>query len=526
MRTAEATTLADILHANAAARPNATAFVHNGRSSSFKQYYERAGRFADALRRRGVRRQDRVAILSLNRIEFCEVCDGCTLGGYITVTINFRLSGPEITYILNDSEPRVLVYDTEHRDVVRQIKPALRTVTHFVEIGGPLTDDEDYESVLVSAQDMCCCDESLPEDIAYLIYTSGTTGRPKGCILGQAETLRRTRMMSELIAANERDRILLTMPLFHIGAKMFQLALSYAGGGVHIHSRFDPVQVIQEIARSRITIGHLAPTMIQDLLAGPIDQHDLSSLRLMIYSAAPMPPAVLRQGLAKLGQIFLQGFGQTEGGGTCLQPRDHIVDGDSAVQRRLLSVGLPYPGTELRIVDQDDNDVPSGAAGEILLRSNYNMRGYWNNSPASIDALRGGWLHTGDVGRLDEDGYLYLLDRKKDMIVSGGENIYCVEVENALASMAAVREVAVFGLPNAKWGEAVCAAVVLRPGAHASSGDVISHCRSLIASYKKPQKVYFVDALPRLNTGKVDKAQLRALFASNSEDRGTSDRRS
>lgn len=507
------TSLGEMAEHNARTRPDDIAFVHDGRTSTYAAHFERASRLCAAWRARGLRTQDRIAILAQNRTEFCEVCTASEIGGFITVTLNFRLSGPELIYILNDSEPAALVYDVAYRAIVQQIRQQLKSITHFVEIGGGEGgEDKAYETVLAGAEPEAGPMRSRPEHIAYLIYTSGTTGRPKGCILGQAETLRRIRMMAGMVGAKSSDRILLTMPLFHIGAKVFQLAQCSVGGTVHIHTRFVPLQAVKDIAASRITIAHLAPTMIQDILRTPLEEHDLASLRLIIYSAAPMPMPVLRDGIKRLGRIFLQGYGQTEGGGTCLRPEDHRPDGDEADLRRLASVGRPYPGTELRIADEAGNDVGVEAAGEILLRSQYNMRGYWNNSSASIAALRDGWLHTGDLGKLDADGFLYLLDRKKDMIVSGGENIYCLEVENALATMAAIREVAVFGMPDPKWGETVCAAVALKYGLSAAADDIIAYCRTQIASYKKPHRIYFVNELPRLNTGKVNKIALRERF--------------
>jgi acyl-CoA synthetase (AMP-forming)/AMP-acid ligase II len=329
-------------------------------------------------------------------------------------------------------------------------------------------------------------------------------------MLGHEAKVRSAQAINALMSSGSEDRILLMMPMFHVGAKDMQMGQQWRGGAVYLHREFDPELILQTIQDERITITHMAPTMIQMLLDHPrIKEFDLSSLRMIVYSAAAMPIALLRRGLNILGPVFLQMYGQTEGAGTILPLEAHRPDGDERDLRRLQSIGVPFPGVQVRIVDELDADLPVGEAGEILLGGPVVMQGYWNNSSASIETLRGGWLHTGDVGKLDEDGYLYLVDRKKDMIVSGGENIYSREVEEALYQHEAVANAAVIGVADEKWGEAVRAVVELRSGASATDKEIIAHCKTLIAGYKCPKSVVFTDDLPKLPSGKINKIEIR-----------------
>jgi acyl-CoA synthetase (AMP-forming)/AMP-acid ligase II len=310
------------------------------------------------------------------------------------------------------------------------------------------------------------------------------------------------------------DRTLLMMPFFHIGAKAMQNAQHQLGGTVYIQRGFNADAVLRCVAAAKITTTHMAPIMVQMLLEAPnLGSYDITSLRTIVYGAAPMPIPVLRRGLQLLGSVFIQTYGQTESLGTALARHDHRPDGDDKERARLQSVGRPYMDVLLRILDDDGNDCSRGAAGEIALRSNAQFRGYWNNSAATLETLQDGWVRTGDIGRIDEQGLVYLVDRKKDMIISGGENIYSREVEDAILQHAAVLECAVIGIPDAKWGESVCAVIVLREGLAANENQIIEHCKSLIASYKKPRRVMFVDNIQKLPSGKVSKVELRRLYS-------------
>ena len=502
-------TLGDIIRRNAVHHANEIAWVHGNRVVTHREFAQRALRIASAWKRKGLRNQDRVAVLSMNAPEICEVFAAGELSGIITATVNFRLAGPEIQFIVNDAAPRVFVFEAQYAALVDSMRSVLSGVEHFICIGERLSWAEDFESVIAAVAEPLDSFDLNTHDIAHLIYTSGTTGRPKGVMLEQGAQARIAEALNGCMKADSADRILLMMPMFHVGAKAMQLGQHWRGGAVYLHRSFDPEAVLQAIQNDRITITHMAPTMIQMLLAHPrIAEFDLSSLRMLVYSAAPMPTAVLKRGLEILGPIFTQLYGLTEGTGTVLPAADHDVVGAD----RLRSVGTPFPGVALQIFDENDQPCPAGTPGEIVFRGATIMRGYWNNTAASIDSLRGGWLHTGDIGQLDEDGYVYLVDRKKDMIVSGGENIYSREVEEALYQHRSVCEAAVVGVPDPKWGEAVCAIVQLQPGATLTEATLIEHCRALIAAYKRPKSIIFVSELPKLPSGKINKRALRNLY--------------
>ena len=505
-------TLGEMIEANARKYPDEIAFTDGARRISHAGFAERARRLASAWARRGVRRQDRVAVLAQNCLEFFEVYGAGEVAGIVTATVNWRLAPPEMQFILTDSAPVILVFEAAFAEVVAALRPHLASVRHYVCIGGHVDFAEDFETVVASGDPAGPDFRATADDIAYLIYTSGTTGRPKGVILGQREEVAAAEILGSDMRCCPADRILLMMPLFHIGAKILQIAQHWRAGTVHLQRGFDPALVLAEITRARITITHMAPTMIQTLLAEPaIETTDVTSLRMIVYAAAPMPLPVLRHGLRIFGPIFQQQYGQTEGPGTTLLAHQHIVDGTERQRQLLTTVGQASPNVEVRVVDDDGQDLAPDGIGEILIRSAGSMRGYWNNSAATIETLRAGWVHTGDVGRMDAEGYLTLTDRKKDMIISGGENIYSREVEEALVLHEAVSEAAVIGVPDAKWGETVKAAIVLKPGLSTTAEALIAHCRTLIAGYKRPRHVVFVTELPRVPSGKVNKVRLREL---------------
>jgi acyl-CoA synthetase (AMP-forming)/AMP-acid ligase II len=407
----------------------------------------------------------------------------------------------------------VVLFEAQYAEAAAQLREAVPGVRAWICLGAGRPDwAEDYEDVLASGSPDGPGIRGDEDDIAHLIFTSGTTGKPKGCMLAHRDSVNKAQMHAAEMGISPADRVLLSMPYFHVGAKGIQIAASWRGAAVLVHRTFDPARVLDTIEREKVSIVHLAPTMVQSVLELPgIEKRDLSSVRVVCYAAAPMPINVLRKGLALMGPVFHQSYGQTEGAVSVLLRSQHLPEGSERERRRLESVGQPLIGTQVRLLGDDGKDVPTGAAGEIVYRGGVMFRGYWNDMPATLNTLRDGWVHSGDIGRFDEDGFLYIVDRKKDMVISGGENIYSREVEQALVQHPAVLEAAVIGVPDPKWGEAVRAVVVLRAGARATQEEIIAHCRTLIASYKKPRSVLFTDSLPKNNNGKVDKNRIRAL---------------
>ena len=512
MRYGEAT-LREMIDRNAIWYGDRPAFVLGDTRITHGTFRTQAFRLASALNGRGMRTQDRVSILSMNSIEFCVAYGACEAFGFVAATVNFRLAGAEMLHIINDSMSRVLIFEAAYLDIIEGLRPHLETIEHFVVIGATRVPDwaSDWVDVL-NEGDPAGPDLPAPgaRDLVYLIFTSGTTGRSKGCMLDHYAETATGQIIAAAMQLGVADRTLLMMPLFHIGAKAIALAQQWVGGTVHLHRAFDPAAICATIEAEKITATHMAPTLVQALLEAPErKRHDLSSLRTLLYSAAAMPPSLLRRALEAFGPIFQQMYGQTEGIGTLLPVTAHEVDESGAPHRHLNSVGHPFIGCEVSIRDHEERSLPAGEVGEICIRGPVVMQGYWNNSPATLETLRDGWLHTGDVGYLDAEGYAFLVDRKKDVIISGGENIYSREVEDAILSHPSVGAVAVIGTPDVKWGEAVTAVVVLRAGSSLTEADLVAHCRTLIAGYKRPRRTIFSDSLPLLPSGKINKPALR-----------------
>jgi acyl-CoA synthetase (AMP-forming)/AMP-acid ligase II len=506
-------TLGDILRNNAYKFTDETALLHGSLRRSFRDLFERAQRLASALYGLGMRRQDRVSIYSTNTVEYVDIYGAAELAGFIAATVNFRLAAPEVAYILNDSKPKVLVFEAQYAAIVEALRPTLSFVEHFVCIGAGPEWALDFETLLQGGSPEGAPIHAMPDDIMHLIYTSGTTGRPKGVIRRHHSEVQVADLMATEIGILVSDRMQLMMPMFHVGSRFLQLGTHLRGATVVLHQTFSPPEILKTIEREHVTITHMAPTMVQAILDVPgIETMNLKSLHTLCYSAAPMPVPLLRRGLKVLGPVFLQLYGMTEGGGTTLHKRQHNPDGTPEEIKRLGSIGQAAPNVDIRIADDEGNPVPTGTVGEILTRTATHMSGYWNNSFATIEALRDGWYFTGDVGYLDEHGFLYLVDRKKDMIVSGAENIYSREVEEALASHPAVGDCAVIGVPDDYWGETVHGIVVCAAGAQVTVEELIEHCLTQIARYKRPRSIVFVDDLPRLASGKINKVVLRQSY--------------
>jgi acyl-CoA synthetase (AMP-forming)/AMP-acid ligase II len=451
-----------------------------------------------------------------NRLEVVEAYLAAARLGAICVPINFRLVADEVAYIAQDSGAVALVVDEQLAPIARGARERASNVVSCLVTSGQADtagpNAEPYEAALASAGPPPIVDVA-EHDAAFIMYTSGTTGRPKGAVLSHFNLLMNTMNMVAGMGFRDDDRRWLSgLPLFHIGGLNGILPYLLLGGTSIIlpSGQFDAKEVVDLLEQERISACYFVPTQWQAICAVPdIASRDLSSLRRISWGASVAPPSVL-QAMADTfpGVPNYNAFGQTEMSSvTC------VLKGEDAV-RKMGSVGTPIVDVEVAVVDDDMKPVPQGDVGEIVYRGPTVMQGYWNNPAATDEAFRGGWFHSGDLVREDEDGFYYVVDRKKDMIISGGENIYCAEVEAVIDGHPAVREVAVIGRADPRWVEVPVAVVVpMDPDAPPSTSDIVEWCRARMASYKKPADVVIVDAMPRNASGKILKTQLRTQFA-------------
>ncbi len=507
----EIVSLADMVRRHARERPQAVALVHAGRSTSYAGLDRAASRVANGLIADGVARQARVAHLDKSSDIFFELLFGVAKANAVMVSVNWRLAPPEVLHIVNDSQAEILFVGEEFFPVIDRIRDQLTTVRKIVAFGAPHPAWDSFDAWRDRQPGGDPNLPAQPDDTAVQFYTSGTTGLPKGAQLANANFTWMMPLWTRTWLLAEGVPNLVCLPMFHIGGAGWGIAGLHAGATNHVVREFVPAEILQTIQNEKLQVMLLVPAMILFLVQAPqIRETDLSSLRLIVYGAAPIPAPLLRQAIAIFPCGFQQVYGLTETTGAIalLPPEDH----DPSDVQKLLSCGVAQEGVELRIVGGDGREVATGQVGEIAVRSQQIMSGYRNLPDATRRAIQGDWFFTGDAGYLDDKGYLYIHDRVKDMIVSGGENIYPAEVESALFGHPAVADVAVIGVPDERWGEAVKAVVVRKPDTDVGAGALIDWARERIAGYKLPKSVDFVDALPRNPTGKILKRELRKPY--------------
>jgi acyl-CoA synthetase (AMP-forming)/AMP-acid ligase II len=505
-------TLKDMLNANAQKFANKTAFVFEGKRLTFAEVNQRINRLNHALAALGVVKGDRVGILMYNCPQYFEII-GVAKAGRIAVPLNFRLAPREIAYQINHSECNTVIVEKEFVPVIHSIRDEIASVQHLICLDADEPGMLNYATLLAHASDAEPMDEVKPDDPSILFYTSGTTGRPKGAVHTHKSLIAETQVPFREISAD--DIALCVMPFFHVGGSAAHLLPAFAvGATMVIQKKFDETLVLETIAQEKMSYVYLVPAMILRVLDHPnLDKYDLGSLKTLAFTGAPMPLDAYKKAIARLGPIFIQFLGQTETLNlTVFKKKENRIDGTRQEMKRLESAGKPFRDGEIRIVDDQGRDVPVGAVGEIVAHSDRMMQGYWKMPRETAETIRDGWLHTGDMARMDENGYIYIVDRKKDLIISGGENIYSREVEEVLFTHPAILEAAVIGVPDPKWGEAVKAIIVLKPGARATEEEIIEFCKNNLASYKKPRSVEFRDTLPKTASGKIKKGEMREVY--------------
>jgi len=502
----------DIVRHHGKTRPDRVAIHFEGQHITYGELDRRTNRVANGLRAEGLRSQARIAILSKNSPAFFDLWFGAAKADVVLVPVNFRLAPPEAAFVVADAGAELLFVGADFCPLVDKIADELKSVRKIIALDGPHRSWVDYADWLAAQSENDPAVEIPTDHCAIQMYTSGTTGHPKGARISHANLLTLLPgALHQLGDWHDNDVSLVCMPLFHIGGSGWGLVGLFRGVESVLMRDPDPATILRLIPEYRITKAFLVPALILFLLQTPqCRATDFSSLELVIYGASPAPLDLVRNALKVFGCGLIQLYGLTETTGaiTCLPPEDH----DERTPERLKSCGKPMAGVELRVVDANGTDVATGEVGEIVCRTPQIMLGYWNNSEATSKAIRDGWFYTGDAGNLDRDGYLYIYDRVKDMIISGGENIYPAEVESALFGHPAVADVAVIGVPDDKWGEAVKAVVVRKPGVDVTTDELMAFARSRIAGYKVPRSIDFVETLPRNPTGKILKRELRKPY--------------
>jgi long-chain acyl-CoA synthetase len=511
-------TFADVIYRNALLHPGDEAFVCGSQRITFVGFNARVNRLIRALRSLGIKKGDVIGILSWNCLEYTDVYGAAMKGGFIASPFNPRLHGEELEYLIDYSEANTLFVGSELVETVSHLRPRLPKVKHYISLEVSAPD-------MVSHGELLARDSSDEPDIAVnrddpviIFYTSGTTGVPRGALYTHARKLDNTRIKAMEMGTKAGDRHLMVLPFFHIGGDSHVWPFFIVGGCNVIMTQrsFDPGAVLRAIQEERVTDMQIVPTQLNALLLRQdLGAYDLSTLSRIYYAASPMPVELLRRGLEVLGPIFAQGYGQTESGpqiATLPKEAHQVLDKALEEQKVLQSCGQPSLGVHVRVVDENNNDVGPGTVGEIIAQSASIMVEYWKKPKETSETIVDGWLHTGDLAYYDEKGFIYIVDRKKDMIVTGGENVYSREVEDALYKHPAVAEAAVVGVADPVWVERVHALIVLKAGASASEDEIIGFCKERLASYKAPKSVEFVESLPKNPQGKILKKEIRAKY--------------
>ncbi|MDP6573657.1 MAG: long-chain-fatty-acid--CoA ligase [Rhodospirillales bacterium] len=507
--------VSDIVLRQAVQCPDKVALVWDGQPMTFAELKSRVLRFANALSALGIAKGDRVALLSTNRREHVEVVFALSVVGAVWVPLNYRLTAREIEVQVSNVECSAFIYGDDMADKAEELRDRDTSIRQWIGIGAKAAIGHRYEDLMAKSSDSLPQIRVEPDDLITIMHTGGTTGLPKGVMTTHRQLVLGALYWSYGSGARSDDKMLQVLPMMASGGNIMQLAQLMVGSTIHIAPRFDPEQVLRLIESERITYLPVVPSMIIFLLESPeLTKHDLSSLKRIEYGSSPIPVDRLMRAGEVFDVDFQQTYGQTETSvlTNYLDGDDHRKGFSGEAPHLLESCGRCLLGYSGQVVDDDGNPVQRGEIGEYILRGESMMSGYWNLREVSERTLRGGWLHTGDAAKMDEEGYVYIVDRKVDKIISGGENVYPVEVENILSAHPGVLEAAVIGIPDERWVEAVKAIVVARPGLDLKAQDIIGFCRDKLAGFKIPKSVDFMDALPRTAYGKVRRSLLREPY--------------
>ncbi len=511
-------TWADIIYRNALLYSDKEAFICGSERITFSQFNRRVNCLIHALHSMGIEKGDGIGILAWNCLECTDIAGAAMKGGFIASPLNPRLSEEELRYIINYSDVKVLFVGPELVSIVDRLRPHLCHVVHFVSIEKEAPGMTFFRGLLARYPDTEP-DVFVREDDHFItFYTSGTTGVPRGSLYTHRAKVENAKTKALLLGLQSDDKHLMIMPFFHIGGWSHAWAFFPVAASNFIMTQrsYDPAATLKMLQDEKITDTHIVPTHLVGMLNLPnTTKYDLTSVKRVLYGASPMPVELLKKGIDRFGQVFIQAYGMTETGPdvTFLPKASHTLSGKSPEELKVLSsCGQPWPGVHVKIVDEDRNELPSGSVGEIAVKGKSIMEGYRQMPEETANTIVNGWVHTGDMGYYDEKGFIYIVDRKKDMIITGGENIYPREVEEVLYRHPDVLECAVIGVPDNKWVERVHALIVLKEGCEKSPAGITAFCKQHLAGYKTPRSIEFVGELPKNPQGKILKRELKDRY--------------
>jgi long-chain acyl-CoA synthetase len=507
-------TFAYIIHRHSLLRPDKEAYVYEDQRLTYAEFNARVNSLVNGLLKLGLKKGDPIGILSWNCLDYAIVYGAAMKGGFLLSRFNPRLGAEEVEYLVKYSEVSTLFVGPELVAGLETIRAKLRGVTNFIALEQPAK-DMDYLQDILDSNSREEPDVLVEEDDGFIIiYTSGTTGMPRGAVYSHREAWDDTRTYVINLSIQADDRHIQVSPMFHIAGDTMYRSILYVGACNIIMKNFDAAETLKLIQDEKATHVSIVPTHLVAMLAVPdVKKYDVSRMKYFWYGGSPMPLEVLKNGLATFGNVFGQGYGMSESGpAICHLPKEeHDVLGKPE-EKRLSSAGQPDIGVQVRIVNDKNKDVDAGEMGEIIVRSKHNMIEYWKKPKDTKNTIIDGWLHTGDIGCYDENGYVYIVDRKKDKIITGGENVFPREVEEILYRHPSVHEAAVIGIPDPYWVEKVHAVVSLKKGATATAEELIAFCKKNLAGYKSPKSIEFMEALPKNASGKIVRRELREKY--------------
>jgi long-chain acyl-CoA synthetase len=508
-------TYADIIYRHALLSPEKEAYVYGPKRITHLEFNARVNSLIHALHKMKVKKGDVVGILSQNCLEYADFYGAAMKGGFIAAPFNSRLQASELEYIVNYSEANTILVGSEFLDVIHELKPRIKGVKNFVSLEKAERGMIPYEELLSYSKEEPDV-QAFEDDPITIIFTSGTTGTPRGALYTQSKLFDDSRTLIINVGLHNDDKLLMITPLFHIAGNTWLRIFLYMGASCVIQKSFNPENTLKTTQDEKITHISCVPTQTIAMLNLPDrDDYDINSLKYMWYGASPMPLEVVKKTIKVWGKVVAEGYGQSESGPAIshLSREEHdVLDKSEAEQKRLMSAGQPDIGVHVRIVDEEDNDVKLEELGEIVVQSKHTMVGYWKKPEDTKATLANGWLHTGDIGYFDQQGYIYIVDRKKDMIISGGENVFPREIEEVLYRHPSVLEATVIGIPDPYWVEKVHAVIVLKKGFQTTPDELKDFCKKNLAGYKIPKSIEIVEALPKNPAGKILKRELRDKY--------------